>query len=304
MSAADVEKKSDDTMMFCASCGTTGSDDIKLMDCSACHLVKYCSVKCQKEHRPKHKKECKKRAAELHDEILFKQPESSHFGDCPICCLPLPLDHNKSVWMSCCCKQICHGCGYANQKRETEGRLQHKCPFCRKPAPETMEEANKQVMRRVEANDPLAMCNAGTRRYYEGDYKSAFEYLKRAAALGDADAHNRLSFLYLEGLGIEKDEKRSMHHAEKAAIGGHPEARHNLATAEKDNGRYDRAAKHLIIAAKLGHDDSLTNLKVLYKHGNLSKDDFNAALRGYQTATNATKSPQREKAHSCLESRA
>jgi len=26
-----------------------------------------------------------KRAAELRDEILFKQPESSHRGDCPIC---------------------------------------------------------------------------------------------------------------------------------------------------------------------------------------------------------------------------
>eukprot|EP00984_Skeletonema_dohrnii_P035791 scaffold35973_cov122-Skeletonema_dohrnii-CCMP3373.AAC.2 len=32
-----------------------------------------------------HKKECKKRAAEFRDELLFKQPESCHEGDCPIC---------------------------------------------------------------------------------------------------------------------------------------------------------------------------------------------------------------------------
>jgi len=73
-----VVEESDD-IMYCAACGTAGIDDIKLKDCSACTLVKYCSVKCQKDHRPQHKKECKKRAAELRDELLFKQPESSHW---------------------------------------------------------------------------------------------------------------------------------------------------------------------------------------------------------------------------------
>eukprot|EP00984_Skeletonema_dohrnii_P010457 scaffold4065_cov161-Skeletonema_dohrnii-CCMP3373.AAC.2 len=80
MSSADLEAV-DDMMMCCASCGTAANDDIKLKKCTACHLVRYCSVKCQKEHRPQHKKECKKRAAELHDELLFKfkQPESNHW---------------------------------------------------------------------------------------------------------------------------------------------------------------------------------------------------------------------------------
>jgi len=105
-------------MMCCASCGTAGVDDIKLKDCSACKLVKYCGVKSQKDHRPQHKKECKKRAAELRDEMLFKQPESSYLGDCPICCLPLPLDPTKSILMACCCKLICDGCHVANQMRE------------------------------------------------------------------------------------------------------------------------------------------------------------------------------------------
>ena len=80
-----------DNLMCCASCGIAGVDDMKLKKCTACHLVRYCSVKCQKEHRPKHKKVCKKRAAELRDEILFKQPDGSDLGDCPICCLPLRL---------------------------------------------------------------------------------------------------------------------------------------------------------------------------------------------------------------------
>ena len=290
-------KEEDANMMFCASCGTAGGDEIKLKRCTACHLVKYCSVKCQKEHRPKHKKECKKRAAELHDEILFKQPESTHLGDCPICCLPVPIDSSKSGLFSCCSKRICIGCNYVNQKREREGKLQSKCPFCRKTVPKTKEETNKQLMRRVEASDPNAIRRVGMDRHKEGDYKSAFGYYTRAAALGDAESHYSLSILYRDGKGVEKDKKRERHHAEKAAIGGHPEARYNLGCEEKDNDRVDIAAKHWIIAANLGYDDSLTNVKILYKAGYVSKDDFTAALRGYQTAINAMKSPQREEAY-------
>ena len=140
MSTAVVVEKSDGTMMSCASCGITGCEDVKLKDCSACYLVKYCNDECEKDHWPKHKKECKKRAAELHDEILFKQPESSHIGDCPICCLPLSIDDEQSIWNSCCCKLICTGCNLSNKKREIKERLEHKCPYCRKAVPKTEEQ--------------------------------------------------------------------------------------------------------------------------------------------------------------------
>jgi len=99
----------------CAACGIKEVDDIKLKNCNACYLVKYCSVECQKNHRKQHKKECKERMAELREELLFKQPETSHLGDCPICFLPLSLDENKSSLSSCCCVLICGGCACANQ---------------------------------------------------------------------------------------------------------------------------------------------------------------------------------------------
>ena len=108
-------------IMCCAACGAAEADHIKLKKCNACYLVKYCSVKCQKEHRPKHKRECKKRAAELRDELLFKQPESCHLGDCPICCLPLSFEGKYSTMMACCSKIICNGCVCANQMRDVEG---------------------------------------------------------------------------------------------------------------------------------------------------------------------------------------
>ena len=289
------DNEAEEMMLCCASCGTADGDDINLKDCSACHLVKYCSMKCQKDHWPKHKKECKKRAAELHDEILFKQPESTYRGDCPICCLPLSLDPDKSTLNTCCCKIICNGCNVANMMREMDGRLHHKCPFCREDLP-TDEEIDELLMKRIKVNDPVAMCFMGTKRFHEGDLKAAFEYWTRAVALGNVEAHFQLSTLYGEGIGVEKDETRERHHAELAAIGGHPGARHNLGCVEKENGRIERAAKHWIISAKLGDDESLKSVKSLYKIQYISKDVFATALRGYQTAIEATKSPQREEA--------
>ena len=295
MSAAIVEKKSV-KMMFCASCGIAESDDIKLKKCNGCYLVKYCSVKCQKEHRKKHKKECKKRAAELRDEILFKQPESNHYGNCPICCLPLSLDPKKSTSYSCCSKYLCIGCDYANKMRETEGKLRQKCPFCREALPNTEEEWDEQLMKRIEANDPVAICYMGTERYDQGDYRSALDYWTRAVALGDVVANHQLSVLYRDGQGVEKDEKKELHHAEQAAIGGHPYARHSLGNMELKDCRVDRAVKHFIIAAKLGYDDSVSVIKQLYQTGLVSKEDFAIALRGHKAAIDATKSPQREEA--------
>ena len=145
------------TESFCASCGVAEDDDTKLKKCTACYLVKYCGIKCQKAHRKQHKRACKKRAAELRDELLFKQPESSHDGDCPICCLPLPLfDRNKSIMFSCCSERICQGCCYANEKREIEMRLASKCPFCRHPRPKSEAECEQLAMKRIDANDCTA----------------------------------------------------------------------------------------------------------------------------------------------------
>mmetsp|Transcript_35326 Transcript_35326/g.72157 ORF Transcript_35326/g.72157 Transcript_35326/m.72157 type:complete len:139 (+) Transcript_35326:170-586(+) len=102
--------------------------------------------------------------------------------------------------------------------------------------------------------------------------------------------------LYRGGLCGEKDEKKEVYHLERAAIGGHPGARHNLGCKEAENGNYERATRHLIIAASLGHEPSIEMLKANYTKGNVSKADFAAALRAHQAAIDATKSPQREAA--------
>jgi tetratricopeptide (TPR) repeat protein len=285
-------KEQDDV---CAYCGKAAVDNVKLKKCG-CKLVKYCSVDCQKSHRSQHKQACKKRLAEIKDDDLFRQPDESHLGECPICCLPLSIEMSKSALSTCCSKVICIGCAHATQLREAELGPEQRCAFCREPMPKTDDEIDQNVMKRVKANDPVALYQMGVKCGQEGDYEGAIEYLAKAAELGNIDAHYSLSVMFREEKGVAKDKKKEVYHLEEAAIGGHPKARYNLALEESRNGSDDRAAKHLVIAAKLGLDEALEGLKKGFMDGYASKEDFEAALRGHQSAVDATKSAQREKA--------
>ena len=281
----------------CASCGVAEIDNVKLLkQCDGCDLVKYCSDECREIHKSEHEEASRETSAELRDKLLFKQPENNNRGDCPICCLPLPLDHQKSSMYSCCSKVICVGCDYANEIREMEMELAPSCPFCRAPLPKTKEEYDKQNMKRVEMNDPVALCHEGFDQSENGDYRNAFEYWTKAAELGDAEAHYNLAVLYHNRKGVENDEGKYVHHLEEAAIGGHPSARYVLGCHEYRLDNFERAVKHYIIAANQGQDGSIKALMKLYKEGLVSKEDLANTLRAHQVAVNATKSSQRKEA--------
>ena len=164
-------------------------------------------------------------------------------------------------------------------KREDEAGLEPRCAFCRDPAPESDEERDKNIMERIEKNDPFAMAETAKKLYREGDRGKALEYWTKAAELGDADAHAQLSSWYHYAHGGVKDTKKSIYHAEQAAIAGHPKARYNLGVNEAKGGRHDRAVKHFIIAASVGYQHSLKTLEDLYGEGYARKEDYDSALR-------------------------
>jgi hypothetical protein len=290
--ATEVEAEKEAEEVCCANCGITQVDDIKLGECAGCQSVSYCSDKCRENHREQHEEECNKRKAELHDKELFEQPEETCFGECPLCFLPMPLDERKSTFYSCCCTFICNGCSYADDI-STGG---DRCPFCREPVVDGDEENDKRVMERVKANDPAAFLKMGIRRYQEEDYDKAFEYFRKAAELGDMDAHYRLGFMYYSGEGIEEDEEKGIYHWKKAAISGHPEARHSLGCIEGKNGNTERAVKHFIIAANLGGEESMKVLWKNYSAGHITKEELESTLRTHTAAIDATKSAQRDAA--------
>jgi TPR repeat protein len=121
--------------------------------------------------------------------------------------------------------------------------------------------------------------------------------LEKGSSIGDMDAHYNLSLMYRKGNGVEKDKKKEIYHLEESAIGGHYAARYSLGAYDAIGGRYDRAMKHHIIAANLGYDRALEEVKEGFRKGHVSKEDFEAALRGHQAAVDATKSKQREEAY-------
>ena len=301
MSGGEGSEEGDTSCECCASCGIAELDDMKLVPCVGCDLVKYCSDECTENHKSQHEEDCKKRAAELRDELLFKQPESSHLGDCPICCLPLSLDRKKSAVLACCSKIVCNGCYYANGLRELRMRLALSCPFCRKSLTKTSEEVDQRHVERIEVNDPVALLQHGAEQDNKGNYRSAFHYYTRAAALGDAWAHYCLALLYQLGRGVDKEKGKHIQYLEEAAIGGHPNARFRLGVHEWNNGNIERAVKHWIIAATQGDDNSMEALMDAFKEGFVEKEEFAATLRAKKAAVDAMKSPQREEAEKVLE---
>ena len=175
----------EDILSRCAACGRSGDD---LKGCTSCKLVKYCNVSCQRAHWPKHKKECKKRVAELHDEALFKEPPDRE--ECDICMLTLPLNPEEQKYQPCCGKVLCVGCIYS----AFEADNRKLCPFCRTPAATSEGETLERLKKRADGGDAIAIHQLAF--YYNRggmglpqDYNKAMELYHQAGELGYAKAY-------------------------------------------------------------------------------------------------------------------
>jgi len=286
------------TSLVCANCGKKGSDVTNT--CNKCKSVMYCNAACKKRHRHKHKEDCERRVAELHDETLFKQPPPKE--DCPICMIRLPAKDSGAVYVSCCGKLICCGCIHAPRYDEKGNEVDNrKCPFCRAQYPKTNEEMNKRYEKRMGLNDANAIYNRGV-DYSLGKYglpqnhTKAFQLYCRAGDLGSAEAYFCIGKAYRVGEGVERDDERAKYYYELAAMGGNSQARHNLGFMEEEAGNMDRAIKHYMIAVGDGFNISLNFMRDLIKIRQATKDDYTAALQSYQSYLAEIKSDQRDKA--------
>ena len=289
----------ENTEEVCANCGKGANDNVKLKNCNACFLVKYCSVDCQKTHRKQHKKACKQRAAELKDEKLYSQgherPEN-HF--CPICLLaiPFPID-DHAVLYACCMKMVCNGCCHAAMK----GGLGQNCPFCRTLPPDTREEAHARTRRRVAARDPEAICLLGNQYFYglfglEKDMSRGIELWLDAVDLGSTGAQYKLGIGHFYGVGVNLDKAKGIRYLEAAAIQGDAKSRHILGLLASVDRNVDRAVRHYMISAKIGHKYSLDAIKDMFAGGLATRAQYAEALKGYQDAVEEMKSPDRDEA--------
>ena len=292
----------DDGDEACANCGKHGSVSVKLKSCTACRLVKYCGVDCQRAHRNQHKKACKAREAELKDEQLYSQGHERPEDDfCPICTLPIPLPIDKHSFSNrCCMKRVCDGCNYVAEKRGM-----HDCPFCRTPYPENDADALAMIRARAEKKDPEAINDLGDSYFHElygfqEDVQRAVELYTEAAELGSLNALYNLGNAYRLGKGVQKDEAKAVELCGKAAMQGHAPSRHELGCDEGEKGNHGRAVKHFLISATMGDKLSLENINKAFLGGHATKGQYAQALRGYKAALEETKSPDREMARGSL----
>ena len=300
---------------LCANCGKEGSN---MNTCNKCKAVKYCNASCKKKHRSKHKKQCERivaeihdeaffreplpqygvRAAELHDEALFREPPPQH-GDCPICFLRLPSMDGGRTYMTCCGKRICGGCCRADVY-DNHGNIivEEKCPFCRAPVPTSNEEHIERLKKRMEVGDTyefLMMGNAYSRGLYglPQDRAKAIEFWHKAGKFGYTNIGNAYSN---GGIGVGRDEKMARHYYELSAMDGNVSARYNLGISEENAGNFDRALKHYMIAVRGGDTDSVKEIQDMYMNGLATKDHYANALRSHQAYLVEIKSDQRDKA--------
>ena len=287
----------------CANCGKHGDGEggvVKLKNCTACLLVKYCSVDCQKAHRKHHKKACRQRVAELKDEQLYGQGHQRPERDfCPICTLPIPLEDEPGGFKLCCSKRICAGCVLAAQR---SGILD--CPFCRTPLPATDADGLAMAQAREEKKDPEALHSLAQEHFYgkrwrQKDVQKAFELWTEAVELGCIEAIHNLGGLYYSGQVVQEDKARGIQLYEKAAMQGFVQSRNVLGRIEELAGNYNRAVKHLLISANMGYKESVEAIKRMFMKGVATKEQYAQALKGYQDAVEEMKSHERDvaKAH-------
>ena len=289
-----------DSLSMCANCGKGEEENGILKSCNACKLVKYCSRDCQITHRPMHKKECKKRAAELHEEALFKTPPPPE--DCDICMLPLPPRASANTYYSCCGKTMCKGCDLAYHISDSNSKSDTKCPYCRKPTfAGSLEGISNRFEERMKAGDANAYHEFG-RKHWIGrdvtqDRHKAMELWHKAASMGCTAAYHDICDAYYRGQGgVERDMKKCRYYCELAAMGGYVKARMDLGLLEINAGNTDKALKHLLIAAGCGSSQSLDVIKQLYSRGGATKDDYTKALQDFQSYLGEIRSKQRDEA--------
>ena len=265
--------------------------------------MKYCSRDCQVAHRPKHKKACKKRAAELFDIELFKDPPERE--ECPICMLPLPFGENQSMLKSCCGKVLCTGCIHAQIKEEYRSGKEKedtaKCAFCRMPTTKTDKEFIDRLERLVERNhaksmNELAIFYRDEQYGLQKDLAKTLALFQKAGKLGYADAYHNAGTLYRDGDGVERDLGQARYYFELGAIAGSMDARHNLACLDMDIGHFSRGHKHFLICTKGGFEPSLGGLRSGFEYGDITKHEYTQALTAFQKQRAETMSATRDEA--------
>ena len=106
------------------------------------------------------------------------------------------------------------------------------------------------------------------------DMRKAVELWEEAAELGSVGALHNLGVAHYYGQVFQQDKTKGIQFWTKAAMQGHFESRYNLGAIELNEKNHDRAVKHFLISAKMGHKGSLEMIKNMFMAGDATKEQY------------------------------
>lgn len=144
------------------------------------------------------------------------------------------------------------------------------------------------------ANTSQETDEAITALYDSGDYSAAFQKAQAAADAGDAKGHEWLGYFYEDGVGVEANLAKAIHHYRVAiADGGQSYAQWRLGVLidqGKAEGTLEEAFGLFELSAKQGQTEAMVSLGVMHATGRGTPQDFAACLESYMRAARAGES--------------
>ncbi|MFT5134450.1 MAG: TPR repeat protein [Gammaproteobacteria bacterium] len=126
------------------------------------------------------------------------------------------------------------------------------------------------------------------RAYQAGDYEDALKQLTILSNADDAKAQNNLGFMYLNGIGVEKNYAKALKWYRKAALHGVPEAQHSMGFIYAEGlgtaPVLSSALKWYRLAAEQGLSQAQFNLAYMYENGIGIRRDEKEVFNWYEKA--------------------
>mmetsp|Transcript_185 Transcript_185/g.476 ORF Transcript_185/g.476 Transcript_185/m.476 type:complete len:350 (-) Transcript_185:97-1146(-) len=282
----------------------------------------------RKKKKRKRKRTKKKKSSVSSDPI---DPSTFQFpprAKCSLCKVTLPLKQSQKTFLLCCGTEICRACnasayaaGIPTKKEsnnnsdddeideieeievdedETKEELSMCCVLCNSEAPAGVENILNLLQLRIEEDqDPNAM-HVLSGLYWdengvENNPQKALELCTRAAEADHAEACHELALVYCEGkYGIAQDLDKGKLLLFKAARLGSAVSFNALGGLMIQEGNVQLGTRYWLLGASNGEEYALHNVKKAFEGKVISKEDYALALRAYQTAHGATRSPKRD----------
>ena len=277
MATKDKDKK-EAAEKVCSNCLTSESvaRAVKLLACSRCGLVAYCSRECQRAHwKANHKQYCVAKADRVpqHHEVSdttkgVSSEVVASVGECSICMDALTAASACTLK----CKHVFHASCVAEVQKFG---VKQAFPLCRTPLPPGPEKLNAEatlhymmaarLVARGEASWSTLPAAA------QSEFDTALLTWQDASDEGCAESMYSLGTLFWHGYGVAKNEVEAARWYQKAAERGLADAQHDLGWL-LENGRgvalsYAKAARWYKKATDQGQVNAQFALASMFNEG-------------------------------------